>query len=96
VRSAAERRAINAPIQGSNADFMKLAMSRVHGALAESKLKSRLILQVHDELVFEFPPQEQDTLVTLVRHEMEHAAELSVPLVVDVGLGESWLATKLS
>jgi DNA polymerase I len=54
-----------------------------------------MLLQVHDELVFEFPPQEQDALVTLVRHEMEHAAELSVPLVVDVGLGESWLATKL-
>jgi DNA polymerase-1 len=55
-----------------------------------------MLLQVHDELVFEFPPQEQDALVTLVQYEMEHAAELSVPLVVDVGLGESWLATKLS
>jgi len=50
---------------------------------------------VHDELVFEFPAQEQEQLVTLVKHEMEHAAELSVPLVVDVGIGDSWLATKL-
>jgi len=54
-----------------------------------------MLLQVHDELVFEVPPQETDELVALVRHEMEHAADLSVPLVVDVGIGDSWLATKL-
>jgi DNA polymerase-1 len=53
-----------------------------------------MLLQVHDELVFEFPPQEVEQLVAVVRHEMEHAAELSVPLVVDIGRGDSWLATK--
>ena len=71
-------------------------MIRIAAALRGSAMQSRMLLQVHDELVFEFPPQEQDALVALVRHEMEHAAELSVPLVVDVGLGDSWLATKLA
>ena len=96
IRAFGERTAANSPIQGSAADLIKIAMIRIDDALKRAALQSRMLLQVHDELVFEFPPQEQDTLVTLVRHEMEHAAELSVPLVVDVGLGESWLATKLS
>ena len=96
VRAFGERTAANSPIQGSAADLIKIAMIRIDTALRKSAMQSRMLLQVHDELVFEFPPQEQDALVTLVRHEMEHAADLSVPLVVDVGLGESWLATKLS
>jgi len=96
IRAFGERTAANSPIQGSAADLIKIAMIRIDDALRRSAMQSRMLLQVHDELVFEFPPQEQDALVTLVRHEMEHAAELSVPLVVDVGLGESWLATKLS
>ena len=96
IRAFGERTAANSPIQGSAADLIKIAMIRIDAALRRSAMQSRMLLQVHDELVFEFPPQEQDALVTLVRHEMEHAAELSVPLVVDVGLGESWLATKLS
>jgi len=96
LRGFAERTAVNTPLQGTAADLIKIAMIRIDDALRRSAMQSRMLLQVHDELVFEFPPQEQDALVTLVRHEMEHAAELSVPLVVDVGLGESWLATKLS
>jgi DNA polymerase-1 len=96
IRAFGERTAANSPIQGSAADLIKIAMIRIDAALRKGTMQSRMLLQVHDELVFEFPPQEQDSLVTLVRHEMEHAAELSVPLVVDIGLGESWLATKLS
>jgi DNA polymerase-1 len=96
IRAFGERTAANSPIQGSAADLIKIAMIRIDTALRKRAMQSRMLLQVHDELVFELPPQEQDALVTLVRHEMEHAARLSVPLVVDVGLGESWLATKLS
>jgi DNA polymerase-1 len=96
IRAFGERTAANSPIQGSAADLIKIAMIHINAALRRSAMQSRMLLQVHDELVFELPPQEQDALVTLVRHEMEHAAELSVPLVVDVGLGDSWLATKLA
>jgi DNA polymerase I - 3''-5'' exonuclease and polymerase domains len=96
IRAFGERTAANSPIQGSAADLIKIAMIHINAALRRSAMQSRMLLQVHDELVFELPPQEQDALVALVRHEMEHAAELSVPLVVDVGLGDSWLATKLA
>jgi DNA polymerase-1 len=96
IRAFGERTAANSPIQGSAADLIKIAMIRIEAALRKSAMQSRMLLQVHDELVFEFPPLEQEPLVTLVRHEMEHAAELSVPLVVDVGVGDSWLATKLA
>jgi DNA polymerase-1 len=95
IRAFGERTAANSPIQGSAADLIKIAMIRIDAALVARELQGRMLLQVHDELVFEFPPQEQEQLVTLVRHEMEHAAELSVPLVVDVGIGDSWLSTKL-
>jgi DNA polymerase-1 len=95
IRAFGERTAANSPIQGSAADLIKIAMIRIDAALRKRSLQSRMLLQVHDELVFEVPPQEIDELVALVRHEMEHAAELSVPLVVDVGIGDSWLATKL-
>jgi DNA polymerase-1 len=95
IRAFGERVAANSPIQGSAADLIKVAMIRIHGALRERGLDGRMLLQVHDELVFEAPPAEVDALAQLVTHEMEHAAELSVPLVVDWGSGENWLATKL-
>jgi DNA polymerase I-like protein with 3'-5' exonuclease and polymerase domains/5'-3' exonuclease len=95
VRAFGERVAQNAPIQGSAADLIKIAMIRIATAIAQEQLQSHMILQVHDELVFEVPPQELDALQALVVREMEHAAELSVPLVVDVGVGENWLETKL-
>jgi len=95
VRAFGERTAANSPIQGSAADLIKIAMIRIDAALAKRRMQSRMLLQVHDELVFELPPQEEEDLRALVKHEMEHAAELSVPLVVDVGVGDSWLATKM-
>jgi DNA polymerase-1 len=70
-------------------------MIRIHSALATRKLSSRMLLQVHDELVFEGPGPELTELTALVKHEMEHAATLSVPLVVDLGVGDNWLATKM-
>ena len=96
IRAFGERTAANSPIQGSAADLIKIAMIRIEAALKTQHLQSRMLLQVHDELVFEFPPQEEENLLGVVRHEMEHAADLSVPLVVNVGMGDSWLATKLA
>jgi DNA polymerase-1 len=90
IRSGAERRAINAPIQGSNADFMKLAMSRVDAALRESPLKSRLLLQVHDELVFEAPRVEVEPLGEMVRGIMVGAYDLDPELEVEIKVGSNW------
>ena len=90
VRQAAERAAINAPMQGTAADIIKRAMLRVHQALATSDLGCSLLLQVHDELVFEVRDRDLDPARQLIRLEMEAAAELSVPLVVEIGSGESW------
>ena len=95
IRAFGERTAANSPIQGSAADLIKVAMIHIHAALASRKLNSRMLLQVHDELVFEVPGPELDELAELVKHEMEHAATLSVPLVVDLGVGENWLSTKM-
>lgn len=95
IRAFGERTATNSPIQGSAADLIKIAMIRIHRALASQNLTSTMILQVHDELVFETPPEELTTLEILVRQEMEHAAELSVPLVVDIGMGINWVETKM-
>ncbi|GAA0979140.1 DNA polymerase I [Nocardioides aquaticus] len=89
-REMAERMALNAPIQGSAADLIKLAMLRVDAALREAGLSSRMLLQVHDELVFEVAPGEADELDALVRREMGGAADLTVPLDVSVGTGRSW------
>ena len=89
-RAAAERVAVNAPIQGSAADIIKSAMVRVHVRLAQQGLRARMILQVHDELVFDVPADEVDTLRELVREAMENALPLSVPVVVDVGVGRHW------
>jgi DNA polymerase-1 len=95
IRAFGERTAANSPIQGSAADLIKVAMIRIHSALAARKLDSKMLLQVHDELVFEVPAPELDELTHLVKHEMEHAASLSVPLVVDLGIGDTWLSTKM-
>jgi DNA polymerase-1 len=89
-RAYAERQAINAPIQGSAADIMKRAMRRVAKALAEADLDVRMLLQVHDELVFEVPEPAVEAVKGLVKTTMEAAASLDVPLVVDVGAGASW------
>jgi len=94
TRAFGERLAQNSPLQGSAADLIKIAMIRVHGALRAEGLSGRLLLQVHDELVLEAPPDEVDRVVGLVRAHMEGAAELSVPLVVDIGVGDNWLDAK--
>jgi DNA polymerase I len=94
IRAFGERVATNAPIQGSAADLIKIAMIRIHHALVTAGMASRMLLQVHDELVFECPPEELDALASLVRREMEGAATLDVPLVVDMGVGDNWLDTK--
>jgi DNA polymerase I len=86
----AERMALNAPIQGSAADVIKVAMLRVSAALKSSGLKSRMLLQVHDELIFEAAPGELDALTSLVKTEMGAAAQLRVPLEVSTGTGRSW------
>ncbi len=90
IRLGAERMAINMPLQGSAADIMKLAMIQVHSALAEKKLRSRMLLQVHDELLFELPRSEVETLATLVKQIMENVVELSVPLGVEQSVGPNW------
>ena len=90
VREAAERAALNAPIQGSAADIIKVAMIGVHDALKERRLKSRMLLQVHDELLLEIAPGERDDVEELVREKMGSAYPLDVPLEVSVGYGRSW------
>lgn len=90
AREAAERAALNAPIQGSAADIMKIAMIRAEQTLAEAHVKSRIILQIHDELVVEIAPREGDQVTELVRNAMEHAVDLAVPLDVSCGIGSDW------
>jgi DNA polymerase-1 len=89
-RAYAERQAINAPLQGGGADIIKRAMVRLPQALQDAGLKSRLLLQVHDELLFEAPEGEVALLTTLAQQVMERAATLSVPLVVETGAGRTW------
>jgi len=89
-RGFAERTAINTPLQGTAADLIKLAMIRIDKRLAKEKLRSRMTLQVHDELVFDVPEDEIEPMREMVRHEMERVIELSVPLVADVGVGQNW------
>jgi len=91
ARSNAERMATNTPIQGSAADIIKVAMVRIDRRLQDEGWRSRMLLQVHDELVFETPPDEVDRLETMVRAEMEGALQLDVPLDVAVGRGPNWL-----
>lgn len=90
VRGAAERIAVNSPIQGSAADLIKAAMIRLSEKMKTKKLRSKMILQVHDELLFECPPGEKKAMHDLVKKEMEGVYEFSVPLVVDIGWGENW------
>ena len=94
IRAFGERVAANSPIQGSAADLIKIAMIRIDRQLTDQGFKAKMLLQVHDELVFEAPLDELPRLRNLVREEMENAAELSVPLVVDVGTGPNWVETK--
>jgi DNA polymerase I len=94
VRGQGERNAVNMPIQGTSADIIKIAMVRAHRALEESDMKTRLILQIHDELLFEGPESEMQAAGELVRREMCTAFELDPPLAVDVGVGRDWLAAK--
>jgi len=91
VRGAAERNAVNAPIQGSAADIIKIAMINIHKKLEEGNYKSKMLLQVHDELVFDIYKPELESLESLIKTEMENAYPLSVSLDVDLGLGENWL-----
>jgi DNA polymerase-1 len=94
VRGQGERNAVNMPIQGTSADIIKIAMVRAHRALAESDLKTRLVLQIHDELLFEGPSDEMEAAGKLVERAMCAAFELDPPLAVDVGVGRDWLAAK--
>lgn len=94
ARSFAERTAVNTPLQGTAADLIKLAMIRIAKTLEKEKLQSRMLLQVHDELVFEAPPQEVDKLKELVKSQMENVYPLSVPLVADTGSGPNWRDAK--
>jgi DNA polymerase-1 len=91
VRGNAERNAINAPIQGAAADIIKIAMIRIHEQLRSRKLRSEMILQVHDELIFEVYPEELDEVKDLVIKGMSEAAKLEVPLKVEWGTGKNWL-----
>ncbi len=91
VRGFAERNAINAPIQGSAADIIKVAMIKIHDRFAKEKLKSKMILQVHDELDFNVAEEELDAVRKIVIEEMEHACKLTVPLKTDFGYGKNWL-----
>jgi DNA polymerase-1 len=94
LRAYGERNAQNSPLQGSAADLIKLAMVRIHRAILNRGLASRMLLQVHDELVFEAPPGEVEALGELVREQMENVVPLEVPLVVDIGTGPNWLEAK--
>ena len=89
-RQAAERAAINAPMQGTAADLIKLAMISVQSFLEKEKLKAMLIMQVHDELVLEVPAGELETVTASIPELMQSVAKLEVPLVVEVGVGDNW------
>ncbi|MCQ2143946.1 MAG: DNA polymerase, partial [Bacteroidales bacterium] len=91
VRALAERNAVNAPIQGTSADIIKIAMARVAARLGEEGLRSRMILQIHDELLFEALPEELEALKEIITDEMEHVVGLSIPLTVECNEGENWL-----
>jgi DNA polymerase-1 len=94
TRSFGERVAMNMPIQGTAADIIKIAMLNVSARLRREKFSAKIVLQVHDELLLEAPKEESDSVKYILKEEMERVAELSVPLVADVNVGESWYATK--
>jgi len=91
VRGAAERNAVNAPIQGSAADIIKIAMINIHNKLITEGFKTKMLLQVHDELVFDVPKNELEIIQKLIKHEMENAHKMDVPLDVEIGVGDNWL-----
>ena len=90
ARGFAERTAVNSPLQGTAADLIKLAMVRIDAAIEAGGYSAAMLLQVHDELIFECPPEEVEAVSRLVKHEMESVRELKVPLVVDIGVGDNW------
>jgi DNA polymerase-1 len=94
VRQFAERTAINSPIQGSAADILKIAMINLDKALVEGKFKTKMLLQVHDEIILEVPKDELEAIEKLVKETMESAIELSVPLVADESAGQTWYEAK--
>jgi DNA polymerase-1 len=94
ARSFAERTAVNTPLQGTAADLIKLAMIRIDEILRREKLETKMLLQVHDELLFESPPGEAEQVSKMVKREMENVHKLDVPLIVDVGIGENWRDAK--
>jgi DNA polymerase I len=94
ARGFAERTAVNSPLQGTAADLIKLAMVRIDAALESGGHRGAMLLQVHDELVFECPPEETDAVAALAKREMENVRELKIPLVVDVGVGQNWRDAK--
>jgi DNA polymerase-1 len=94
LRGFAERTAVNTPLQGTAADMIKLAMVRIDAALEAGGLRTAMLLQVHDELVFECPPEEVEPVKCLVKREMEHVCELKVPMTVDIGVGDNWRDAK--
>ncbi len=94
ARGFAERTAVNTPLQGTAADLIKLAMIRIDRRLRQENWQAAMLLQVHDELVFEAPPGEVENLRALVKHEMESVQALNVPLVVDTGTGDNWRDAK--
>ena len=91
LRAMAERNAINAPIQGSAADIIKKAMIDIQREMEKIQMKSKMLLQVHDELVFDMHKTEEEVLKKLVKKKMEHAVELNVPLITQLGIGNNWL-----
>ena len=91
VRGAAERNAVNAPIQGSAADIIKLAMINIFRRFENEGFKSKMLLQVHDELVFDAHKDELDSIKPIIKYEMENAFKMIVPLDVEMGIGKNWL-----
>ena len=89
-RQASERAAINAPVQGTAADIMKIAMIKMHKSIKKEGVEAKLILQVHDELILDTPKKEIDTVVGLITDSMMGAANLDVPLEIDIGIGDNW------
>ena len=83
--------AVNTPVQGSAADITKMAMVKIHEKISGAGLQSKLIMQVHDELVFEVPKSELEQMKVMIKETMEHAVELETPLAVEVGSGKNWL-----
>ena len=94
VKTSGERMALNTPIQGTSADILKIAMIEIHKELKKKNLKTKMIIQVHDELLFDTPRDEYDEVVSIIKEKMEGACKLSVPLKVDIESGDSWYEAK--